>query len=79
MSPRSITLNFQEPIVTALNIYIGLIYALLYTFRGLPGPLHWYLPLEGAAPRPASAVPRHFRWSVASLLRLPVLCAGTQV
>ena len=42
---RPITLNFQEPIILCLNIYIGLVYALLYcwfesfplVFRGIYG------------------------------------------
>jgi MFS transporter, DHA1 family, multidrug resistance protein len=34
---RPLTLNFQEPIVFALNLYIGLIYALLYIwFESFP-------------------------------------------
>jgi DHA1 family multidrug resistance protein-like MFS transporter len=34
---RPITLNFQEPIVIALNLYIGLVYALLYLwFESFP-------------------------------------------
>ena len=34
---RPITLNFQEPVVLCLNIYIGLIYALLYCwFESFP-------------------------------------------
>ena len=49
---RPITLNFQEPIVLALNIYIGLIYALLYIwFESFPivfiGIYHWREQLLG--------------------------------
>jgi DHA1 family multidrug resistance protein-like MFS transporter len=43
---RPFTLNFQEPIVFFLNVYIGLIYALLYIwFESFPvvfiGIYHW--------------------------------------
>ncbi|KAI0255604.1 major facilitator superfamily domain-containing protein [Lactifluus subvellereus] len=49
---RPITLNFQEPIVLVLNIYIGLIYALLYIwFESFPvvfiGIYHWREQLLG--------------------------------
>ena len=49
---RSIVLNFQEPIVLVLNIYIGLIYALLYIwFESFPivfiGIYHWKEQLLG--------------------------------
>ena len=49
---RPITLNFQEPIVLALNVYIGLIYALLYIwFESFPivfiGIYHWREQLLG--------------------------------
>ncbi|KAH9976873.1 MFS transporter [Lactifluus volemus] len=49
---RPFTLNFQEPIVLALNIYIGLIYALLYVwFESFPivfiGIYHWREQLLG--------------------------------
>jgi DHA1 family multidrug resistance protein-like MFS transporter len=61
MSPRDVavdvlvrpfTLNFQEPIVLALNLYIGLIYALLYIwFESFPyvfiGIYHWREQLLG--------------------------------
>ena len=61
MSPRDVavdalvrpfTLNFQEPIVFALNMYIGLIYALLYIwFESFPivfiGIYHWREQLVG--------------------------------
>jgi len=49
---RPFTLNFQEPIVFALNVYIGLIYALLYIwFESFPfvfiGIYHWREQLLG--------------------------------
>jgi MFS transporter, DHA1 family, multidrug resistance protein len=49
---RPFTLNFQEPIVLALNVYIGLIYALLYVwFESFPivfiGIYHWREQLLG--------------------------------
>jgi MFS transporter, DHA1 family, multidrug resistance protein len=49
---RPFTLNFQEPIVFALNAYIGLIYALLYIwFESFPvvflGVYHWRQQLLG--------------------------------
>ncbi|KAH9968573.1 benomyl/methotrexate resistance protein [Russula compacta] len=49
---RPFALNFQEPIVFALNIYIGLIYALLYIwFESFPvvfiGIYHWREQLLG--------------------------------
>ena len=61
MSPRDVAidvlvrpfaLNFQEPIVFALNVYIGLIYALLYIwFESFPivfiGIYHWREQLVG--------------------------------
>ena len=61
MSPRDLAadvlvrpsaLNFQEPIVFALNVYIGLIYALLYVwFESFPfvflGIYHWREQLLG--------------------------------
>ncbi|KAI0043053.1 MFS transporter [Auriscalpium vulgare] len=51
---RPFTLNFQEPIVLALNIYIGLIYALLYIwFESFPivfiGIYHFKTQLLGLA------------------------------
>ncbi|KAI0299065.1 major facilitator superfamily domain-containing protein [Multifurca ochricompacta] len=49
---RPFTLNFQEPIVFLLNVYIGLIYALLYIwFESFPivfiGIYHWEEQLLG--------------------------------
>jgi DHA1 family multidrug resistance protein-like MFS transporter len=49
---RPFVLNFQEPIVFALNVYIGLIYALLYIwFESFPivfiGIYHWREQLLG--------------------------------
>jgi DHA1 family multidrug resistance protein-like MFS transporter len=49
---RPFTLNFQEPIEFALNVYIGLIYALLYIwFESFPvvfiGIYHWREQLLG--------------------------------
>jgi multidrug resistance protein len=49
---RPFALNFQEPIVFALNVYIGLIYALLYIwFESFPvvfiGIYHWREQLLG--------------------------------
>ena len=40
---RPITLNFQEPIVFLLNLYIALVYGLLYIFKFLQMPLCVYL------------------------------------
>ena len=78
---RPFTLNFQEPIVFALNVYIGLyLRPPLHLIRILPSRFHRYLPLERAAPWPIfprplrRRVPRH-----ATLLRLPVLRARAEV
>src|SRR6266849_1032099 len=70
---RPFTLNFQEPIVFALNVYIGLIRPPLHLVRILPSRFHRYLPLERSAPWPI--VPLPFCRRVprpATLLRLPV-------